>query len=106
MNARGLTQMTPIATEQVRRTDPTNYSLQVTPNFWKPSVAIWWGTKYFEWCMSQTGFIDESLACYNGGMRQVRLKRSNRPMTYETKKYVPKVLLQYYLRLYEGVDTL
>ena len=92
--------MTPIAAEQVRRTDPTNHSLQVTPNFWKPSVATWWGTRYLQHCLKRTDSIEEALMMYNGGFGQVMRYRKGLPLAKETRKYVPKVLLQYYLQLY------
>lgn len=94
-NARGLTQMTPIAVEQVRR----ETGQQMTPNLFNPEVSLKWGTTYFEWCLGQTGQIEEAIAYYNGGGRAAR-QYENGSLNPETRKYVPKVLLYYYLQLY------
>jgi soluble lytic murein transglycosylase-like protein len=96
-NAKGLTQMTPIAVEEVRRMGYPNHC----PNLFDREVSLDYGMRYFEYCIRSTHSLEEALMMYNGGFRQVRRHRQGKPLARETAQYWKKISLWYDMAMLE-----
>lgn len=90
-NAKGLMQMTPIAVKEVQNQNPW---LPNDPDLYDPETNILYGVLLLEHYQKQTNGIEELLANFNGGIRQVNRLRAGAPLADETSLYLPRVLLR------------
>lgn len=60
-------------------------------NLLDPRINVIAGTCYLDWLRSQGMTWEEAIITYNGGFRQLKNYRSNKPLAAETQAYWIKV---------------